>query len=61
VYISDVLDELLAELNFNENYVVVTINLTSVDNALSTLWGFNGIKGIKEKIKLRLFSSFFTK
>ena len=40
----DVLDELLAEMNFNENYVVVKINLTSVDNALDTLWSFNGIK-----------------
>ncbi|MBQ6936328.1 MAG: hypothetical protein IJN49_07240, partial [Clostridia bacterium] len=33
-------------MDFNENYVVVTINLTSVDNALDTLWSFNGIKGI---------------
>ena len=42
----DVLDELLAEMNFNENYVVVKINLTSVDNAIATLGSFNGIKGI---------------
>ena len=44
--ILDVLDELLYELDFNENYYVVKINLTSVDNALETLYGFNGIKGI---------------
>ncbi|MBR2877015.1 MAG: hypothetical protein IKC01_07745 [Clostridia bacterium] len=42
----DVLDELLAEMNFNENYVVVKINLTSVDKAIETLGSFNGIKGI---------------
>ena len=42
----DVLDEMLAELNFNENYVVVKINLTSVDKAIETLGSFNGIKGI---------------
>ena len=42
----DVLDELLAEMNFNENYVVVKINLTSVDNALETLYSFNGLKTI---------------
>ena len=42
--ILDVLDELLYEMDFNENYVVVKINLTSVDNALDTLYGFNGIK-----------------
>ena len=33
-------------MNFNENYVVVKINLTSVDNAIATLGSFNGIKGI---------------
>ena len=44
--ILDVLDELLYEMDFNENYVVVKINLTSVDNALDTLYGFNGIKGL---------------
>ena len=42
--ILDVIDELLYELDFNENYVVVKINLTSVDNALETLYSFNGIK-----------------
>lgn len=42
----DVVDELLADLDFNENYVVVKINLTSVDAALETVYGFNGIKGI---------------
>ena len=42
----DIVDELLAEMNFNENYVVVKINLTSVDNAIATLGSFNGIKGI---------------
>ena len=33
-------------MDFNENYVVVKINLTSVDNAIATLGSFNGIKGI---------------
>ncbi len=33
-------------MDFNENYVVVTINLTSVDNALDTLYSFNGLKTI---------------
>ncbi len=42
----DVVDELLADLDFNENYVVVKINLTSVDAALETVYGFNGVKGI---------------
>ena len=42
----DVLDELLKEMDFNENYYVVKINLTSVDNAIATLGSFNGIKGI---------------
>ena len=37
---------MLAEMNFNENYVVVKINLTSVDKAIETLGSFNGIKGI---------------
>ena len=46
MYISDILDELLKEMDFNENYVVVKINLTSVDNAIATLGSFNGIKGI---------------
>ena len=45
-FILDVLDELLYEMDFNENYVVVKINLTSVDNAIATLGSFNGIKGI---------------
>ena len=33
-------------MDFNENYVVVKINLTSVDNALDTLYSFNGLKTI---------------
>ena len=33
-------------MNFNKNYYVITINLTSVDNAIATLGSFNGIKGI---------------
>ena len=40
----DVLDEMLYEMDFNENYVVIKINLTSVDAALDTLASFDGIK-----------------
>ncbi|MBQ6936330.1 MAG: hypothetical protein IJN49_07250, partial [Clostridia bacterium] len=42
----DVLDELLADMDFYENYVVIKLDLRSVDKALDTLWSFNGIKGI---------------
>ena len=40
----DVLDELLADMDFYENYVVIKLDLRSVDKALDTLWSFNGIK-----------------
>ena len=41
----DVVDELLADLNFNETYAyILTINLTSVNAAFDTLYGLNGVK-----------------
>ena len=43
----DVVDELLADMNFNETYAgILTIDLTSVNAAFDTLYGFNGIKGL---------------
>ena len=40
----DVLDEMLYDMGFNENYVVIKLDLTSVDAALDTLASFDGIK-----------------
>ena len=48
----DVLDELLADMDFYENYVVIKLDLRSVDKALDTLWSFDGLK------KSTVFSSF---
>ena len=48
----DVLDELLADMDFYENYYVIKLDLRSVDKALDTLWSFDGLK------KSTVFSSF---